>query len=373
MKQPLRAGIVGAGFMAKVHARAIRDAGHTIVGIASSSPESAALVADQLSIGQVFDSWQELVESAEVDVVHICTPNELHAEIAVAAANAGKQIVCEKPIAVNLDEARAIEEAVTENAVGFAVPFAYRFYPVVREMRERVARAEAGPIHLMHGNYLQDWLADPATSNWRVDSTSGGASRAFADIGTHWCDLVEFVTGDRIARLIANTSQAYDSRVGRKVQTEDIATILFETEAGASGTLTVSQVSFGRKNQLLIELDGSKASYTFNQENPDSLFIGGRASNQIVMHGQETLTSSDAKRLSQVPSGHPQGYQDAFNAFMADAYDEFQGQVRDGVPSLSDGVRATRLIEAVLLSAAEKRWVEVSAIEVALDSGRLAG
>jgi predicted dehydrogenase len=130
----------------------------------------------------------------------------------------------------------------------------------------------------MHGAYLQDWLASPSSNNWRVDSVAGGLSRAFADIGTHWCDLMEFVSGDRIASLIANTSTAYETRGGRQVQTEDIATVLFETEGGASGSLTISQVSFGRKNQLQIEFDGSKESYTFNQEQTDSFFIGGARS-----------------------------------------------------------------------------------------------
>ncbi len=345
--------------MAKVHSRAIRNARHELYAIASSSPESASQAAEDLGIARVFNTWQELVASPEVDVVHICTPNELHAEIAIAAAKANKQIVCEKPISVSTEETVSIFEAVTKSGSGFAVPFAYRYYPIVRELRARLQNNEGGSLHLIHGNYLQDWLAEPAANNWRVSQSSGGVSRAFADVGTHWCDLMEFVSGDRIARLIAHTSKAYESRGGEQVQTEDIATILFETEAGVSGSLTVSQVSHGRKNQLLIELDGSKASYTFNQEQPDSLFVGGRNSNQIIMHGQETLMHEDAKRLSIVPSGHPQGYQDAFNSFIADAYDGFQGNQPDGVPDLQAGMRAAALIEAVVISAAEKKWVEV--------------
>jgi predicted dehydrogenase len=173
---------------------------------------------------------------------------------------------------------------------------------------------------------------------------------------------MEFVSGDRITSLIANTSSVYQSRGGKQVLTEDVATILFETETGATGSLTVSQVSFGRKNQLQIEFDGSKESYTFNQEQPDSFFIGGQSANQIVMHGQETLTAADAKRLSTVPSGHPQGYQEAFNAFVADAYASFQGDARDGVPGLVDGLRSSALIEAVLESAATRSWVQVKAV-----------
>ena len=359
MKSKLRAGIIGAGFIAKVHARAIRNSGNELVAIASSTPESAASVAESFGIQKVFNTWQELVESPEVDVVHICTPNELHAEIAIAAAKANKHIVCEKPISVNLEEAIEVEAAVDASGVGFAVPFAYRFYPIVREMRARLLKGEAGPVHLMHGNYLQDWLAEPTSDNWRVNSVSGGKSRAFADVGTHWCDLMEFVTGDRISSLIAQTAKAYQERNGEKVQTEDIANILFETVGGATGSLTVSQVSPGRKNQLLLEVDGASASYTFNQEKPDSLLVGSTQTNQIITPGNETLSSADGKRLSHLPSGHPQGYQDVFNNFISDAYAGFQGHPVEGVPGLQDGLRSAALIEAVLRSAESKSWVDV--------------
>ena len=359
MPKTLRAGIVGAGFMAGVHARAIRDSGHEVVGISGSSPESSFGAANRLNVEKAFSSWQELVSSPEVDVVHICTPNELHAPIIKAAVAAGKQIVCEKPISVSLEEALEIKQVVESGDSGFVVPLAYRFYPMVRELRGRVLSGQAGDIHLMHGSYLQDWLSASFSSNWRVDSTAGGKSRAFADIGMHWCDLMEFVSSDRIVRLIANTSKAHQSRSGQPVLTEDIANIIFETERGASGTLTVSQVSLGRKNRLWLELDGSKASFSFDQENPDSLWIGGVSSNQIVMRGQESLNSPDATRFSQVPSGHPQGYQDAFNSFMADAYASFEGTQVDGLPVLADGVRSAALVHAVLESAAQKKWVEV--------------
>jgi predicted dehydrogenase len=359
MSKKLRAGVIGSGFIARVHTRAIRDSGHLVVGIASSSKDSAQRAADELSIDIAFASWQELIASDQVDVIHICTPNEYHAEMAIAAAKANKHIVCEKPIAISSSEALEIQSEVLGNDVGFAVPYAYRFYSVVREIRTRIQNGEAGAIHLMHGVYLQDWLAAPESNNWRVDSTAGGISRAFADIGTHWCDLVEFISGDRITALIANTSVAYETRGGKKVQTEDIASVLFETANGATGSLTASQVSFGSKNKLQIELDGSKASYTFNQEQPEALFVGGQRANQIVVRGEETLTASDAKRLSFVPSGHPQGYQDAFNAFVADAYASFQGEVRAGVPGLIDGLRSSALIEAVMESAATRAWVQV--------------
>jgi predicted dehydrogenase len=363
MSKKLKAGIIGAGFMARVHTRAIRNSGHEVYGIASSSFDSARSGAVNLHIENSFATWQELVSSKEIDVVHICTPNELHAEIIAAATAQNKSIICEKPISTSFEQALEIKSGVTAAESAFAIPFAYRFYPVVREMRSRIKKGEAGALHLMHGSYLQDWLAEPQSNNWRVDSVAGGASRAFADIGMHWCDLMEFISGDRITRLIAHTSKAYGSRGGSKVATEDIANIIFETELGATGTLTVSQVSHGRKNRLWLELDGSQASFSFDQEQPDSMWVGGQNSNQIVMHGLETLKHPDAKRLSHLPSGHPQGYQDAFNAFMSDAYSGFQGSTVEGVPGLIDGVRSAALVDAVLESAKEEKWVEVRSVE----------
>lgn len=372
MQKRLRAGIIGSGFMSGVHAKAVRDSGYEVTAIASSSLESAERAARELGIAKAYASWQELVQSDLVDVVHVCTPNQLHAEITIAAAQAGKHVVCEKPISTSLDDALEMQRAVEANGVGFAVPFAYRFYPIVREIKARLAHGEAGDLHLIHGNYLQDWLADSGSSNWRVNSASGGSSRAFADVGTHWCDLMEFVTGDRISSLFAKTSKAYASRSGQSVKTEDIATVIFETESGVAGSLTVSQVSHGRKNQLLIELDGSLKSYTFNQELPDTLLIGGQASSEILNRGLESLRFEDARRMNRVPSGHPQGYQDAFNNFAADAYAAFEGKIVAGLPGISDGVRAATLIEAVLQSAETQTWVSVTGAKSELRTEMLA-
>ena len=149
----------------------------------------------------------------EVDVVHICTPNHLHLPLAEAALAAGKHVVCEKPLALDAAGAERLVAAAAESRRQAAVPFVYRFYPTVREARERVRAGETGAVHLLHGTYLQDWLLRPEDDNWRVDESLGGASRAFADIGSHWCDLAEFVTGQRLTRLSARTLTAVPERV----------------------------------------------------------------------------------------------------------------------------------------------------------------
>jgi predicted dehydrogenase len=238
------------------------------------------------------------------------------------------------------------------------VPFVYRFYPMVREARARVADGSTGPVRLLHGSYLQDWLAQDEDDNWRVDAAAGGASRAFADIGVHWCDLVEFVSGHRITSVAARTVVAVPTRGGRTVETEDAAVVLFETDQGAAGNLTISQISPGRKNRLWFSVDGAAESLCFDQENPDSLWIGGREVNRQLLRGSSEGPA--AARYSVVPAGHPQGYQDCFDAFVADTYESIAGEAPDGLPTFADGLRAARITEAVLESSRTSSWVGVA-------------
>jgi predicted dehydrogenase len=358
MGDQLRAGIVGAGFMGEVHARAVRAAGGVVARVAASTPERAAAAAARLGAEAAAESAEALVTADDVDVVHVCTPNALHAPVAEQVLGSGKPVVCEKPLATTVEDAHRLAAQAEKLSLVATVPFVYRFYATVREARARIAAGEGGPLRLLHGTYLQDWLSKREDSNWRVDPALGGASRAFGDIGVHWCDLVEFVTGHRISRLSARTVTAFPERGGSGVGTEDAATVLFETDQGAFGSVVVSQVSPGRKNRLWFSFDGAEASYSFDQENPDSLWIGGRASNQLLMRGAEGMSEA-AARYSVVPAGHPQGYQDCFNAFVADTYAAIAGAQPDGLPTFADGRRAALLTQAVVDSANSQTWVEV--------------
>ncbi|WP_435526834.1 Gfo/Idh/MocA family protein [Microbacterium aurantiacum] len=356
-----RAGIIGGGFMAEVHARAIRAAGHEVRGLASSSPESGRRAAQRLGAPIAFDTAEALVASDEIDIVHVCTPNAFHFEQAAAAIRHGKGVICEKPLATFEEDAQRLHREAQDADVVTAVPFVYRYYPVVREIRDRIHSGEAGELLLLHGSYLQDWLADRVDTNWRVSSDDGGPSRAFADIGVHWCDLMEFVTGHRIVRLNARLVTAHPHRgaPGDVVHNEDVSLLTFETDGGAAGSLTVSQVSHGRKNRLWFSFDGTAASFEFNQESPDSFWIGGIDSSSTVTAGTGGTRSADARRLSTLPAGHPYGYQDAFNAFTADAYSAMMGNVAHGLPDFSDGLRAAQLTAAVIRSSDSQQWVVV--------------
>jgi predicted dehydrogenase len=356
-----RAGIIGGGFMGRVHARAVRVAGGRVVALASSSPDRAARAAADIGAERAVGSVEALVGSDDVDVVHVCTPNHLHHPVAMAAVAAGKHVVCEKPLATSHEEARELVDAVTANGLVGTVPFVYRFHPMVREARARVRSGEMGRVLLTHGSYLQDWLSNDADNNWRVDADLGGPSRAFADIGSHWCDLVEFVTGDRISALSGQMATIAPNRHGdgRVVTTEDMATVQFRTEAGVLGSVVISQVSPGRKNRLLLEISCSEGSLAFDQEQPERLWHGRRDASQDLLRDPDTLSAA-AARYSRLPAGHAQGYQDCFDAFVADTGAAIGGAAPDGLPTFEDGLRSAHVVDAVLRSsAADGRWEAV--------------
>ncbi len=353
----LRAAFLGGGFMATVHTRAARAAGAQLAALASSSAERAAAPAHALGVARGVAGVDEAIEAS--DVVHVCTPNADHVAHALAAIAAGRHVICEKPLATTIADARRLVDAVDAAGLVGAVPFVYRYHPMVREARALVRAGELGAILTVDAAYLQDWMLRASDGNWRTTGSSGGASRAFADIGSHLCDLLEFVTGDRIVRLAARTRTVYPERGGLPVVNEDIAALLVEFAGGALGTLLVSQMAAGRKNGLVFELHGSSRTARFEQERPDELWIGDREASLLRLRDPRTL-SPDAARLSIVPAGHPMGYQDAFDAFVRDTYAAVRGEAPEGLPTFRDGLRAVLVTEAVLRSAsAGGEWVEV--------------
>jgi predicted dehydrogenase len=377
----LRVGVAGAGFIGVVHAQAARLAGARLVGVAASSADRAREAADALGAERGFADAESLVVDPDIDVVHICTPNHLHAPLAHAALAAGKHVICEKPLAVDAAQAAELVRAADAAGVVAAVPYVYRFYPLVREARARVASGAVGSLRLIHGCYLQDWLATEDDDNWRVDPERGGPSRAFADIGSHWCDLVEFVTGDRLAAVCAQAVTAVAERVSaadahafaahdrsgadgirRPVTTEDIAVVLFRTRQDVVGSLVVSQVSPGRKNRLQFEIAGSEATLSFDQEQPESLWVGRREGSAAVVRDPAHL-AAEAARYAVLPPGHPQGYRDCFDAFVADTYRAIRAGTGtagvDGLPSFADGARTVDIIDAVLRSSRTGGWEEI--------------
>ncbi|BBH69766.1 dehydrogenase [Actinoplanes sp. OR16] len=348
MKQ-LRAAVVGTGFMGAVHSRSIITAGGSLVAVVGSSASRGAEAAATFGASFGTGSLDEALD-AGVDVVHVCTPNTSHHSYAKKAIEAGVAVVCEKPLAIASADAEELTALAAARGVVATVPFVYRYYASVREARARLRAPGADTPWLLHGSYLQDWLADPAATNWRVSPAAGGPSRAFADIGVHWCDLLEFVTGQRIVSVSAKFGRSVASR-----PTEDGAVVAFTTDLGAIGSVVVSQATPGRKNALSFSFDSASASYAFCQETPESLWVGGLSSNEIVLR-DPSRTGTRAG----LPAGHPQGYYECFADFVADTYAAIRGSAVDGLPSFADGLRANRITAAVIASAASGRWEEIA-------------
>lgn len=369
MTEAVRAAIVGTGFMGKTHAQAVRATGGQVAGFVGSSVDSARVAAELFPGAVPSASLQELI-ALGVDVVHVCAPNQLHVVYAQEAIAAGVHVICEKPLATTVADAARLTIAARDRGLVTGVPFVYRFYPAVREIRRRIAADADNRLWLLHGSYLQDWLADPNASNWRVDPRRGGASRTFGDIGVHWCDLMEFVTGQRVTKLTARTGNAF-RREGGDAQnlTEDAAVLLFETDQGALGSLVVSQASAGRRNRLWFSFDGPKSAYSFDQEHPEHAWIGG-AGQSLVW--DRAPGAGDPGRQFALPPGHPQGYQHCFNDFVADTHAAIRGEERAGRPEFIDGLRAAVLTAAVLESADAGGWVDVPTSEATVSGARSA-
>ncbi|KTR54308.1 Gfo/Idh/MocA family protein [Curtobacterium oceanosedimentum] len=376
----IRVAVIGTGMIAGVHARAARAAGAEVVGVLGRTPSRSEQVAAQLDVPRGYASLDEVIADAP-DVVHVCTPNDQHHPQSLAVISAGINVVCEKPLAISAEQAAELVAAADEAGVVATVPFVYRYHPVVREIRARVAAGELGRLLAVHGHYLQDWMLDEDASSWRVDAGAGGVSRAFADIGSHWCDLVEFVTGEPFASVSAATDIVYPTRpaasgpsfsgspdpdpvadAGQRaeVTTEDTAVATFRTGTGRIGNVVVSQVAAGRKNRLWFEVDGTLGSAAFDQEQPESAWFGNERGAQIVVR-DPSLGFPDQRRLAVVPAGHPQGYLDAFAAFVADTYAAVHAEGDrsawpDGLPTFADGARAASVIETVVASATDGTW-----------------
>ena len=367
----LRVAILGTGMIGEVHRRASLLAGAELVGAMASTPKRSAEVAREWNTHPIL-SANELA-ALQPDVVHVCTPNAFHSEHVEAAIDAGAHVICEKPLATSSAEADRLTRLAAAAGRIAAVPFVYRYHPLVREIRARAAAGEFGRWQLLHGSYLQDWLLSPSATSWRVDSKVGGPSRAFADIGSHWCDLMEFVTGERIASVFAAMSTTVPTRPATStatfgggksdgphvdVDTEDAATVVFRTAAGVTGSVVISQVSAGRKNRLWFEFDGAERSAVFDQENPESVWLGSEASAEILQR-DPGRGSSEQRRLSALPAGHAQGYAQCFENFVADTFATVRGETREGLPRFADGARSNHIVDAVIESDRAGRWVEV--------------
>ncbi len=382
----LNAAVIGTGFIGPAHLEALRRIGGVeIVAIASLDAEKAHDLAGRFAIPRIYADWRDVIADRQVEVIHNCTPNNLHFEINKRAVLAGKHIVSEKPLTLTAKESDELLRLVRKSGVVNAVNFNYRFYPLVQQARHMVRSGALGTTLLVHGHYLQDWLLYDTDYNWRLESGISGASRAMADIGSHWCDLVQFMTGLEITEVFAELATVHPKRKkpaehvdtfkGKEtrhtdgarevaVDTEDAAFVTIRFNNGARGACTISQVSAGRKNRQWIEIDGTKKALSWNQEEPNVLWTGSReAANEILMK-DPSLLDEKVRRYAHYPGGHPEGYPDGPMNLFANVYDFIRAGKdprRDPTdfPTFADGHRENLIVEAVLASAKTHRWTTV--------------
>jgi predicted dehydrogenase len=367
-------GLIGPGFVAAHHIDAVRRLGDVdVIAIAGSSQQSADRKAHEYKVERAYGDFNALIADPDVQVIHNTTPNYLHLPTTMAALEAGKHVIADKPLAMNPAEGRRLRDAASAAKVAHVVTFNYRGNPLVQQARTMVAKGETGGLSFVHGYYLQDWMTDPNVYSWRSDPSKGGVSSALGDIGSHWCDLAEHVSGLKITSVLAdlttvipvryssgNSAEAFSKKTTKEqvpvqVRSEDLASVLLRFENGAKGCFSVGQVLPGHKNDLQLELNGRACSVKWKQEDQNELWIGYHNQPNRVMAKDPSLLSPDALPYTHLPGGHQESWADAFFNLIRDAY----AWIRDSaapeakptmLPTFEDGYRSTCVVDAMLKS-----------------------
>jgi predicted dehydrogenase len=377
----LRAALIGTGFMGKVHAENLRRLGTVeIVALAGSQNERARQFGKSIGVNRTTGNYQELLEDPSIDAVHVLTPNVLHYAICRAALQAGKHVLCEKPFTVSLEQARELVDRAADTGLANCIQHNLRYYPLVQQIRRMIEAGDLGEILIVQGTYSQDWLLYDTDWNWRVEAKQNGALRAMGDIGSHWMDAIQHLTRLRITQLCADLATFHHTRrrphgsvetfAGQRMQsgeyegvpidTDDFGSVLLRLGDRARGAFTVSQMSAGRKNRFTIDIYGTKAGVSWNQERPDELWIGHRNSpNQIVIK-DPALLYPQAAAYADLPGGHSEGYDDTHKQ----VFKRFYARVADTsapveYPTFEDGLWGMRLLEKVEESSKKRGWVTV--------------
>jgi predicted dehydrogenase len=368
-------GLVGPGFVGAHHIDAVRRLGFVdVVAIAASSESSARRKADALGIPKAYGSYEALLDDPDVQVVHNTTPNHLHVPVILAALARRKHVISDKPLATSTADARRLLDAANQAGVVHAVTFNYRGNPLVQQAREMIEAGELGPVHFIHGAYLQDWLLEPTDFSWRLEPEKGGESSAVADIGSHWCDLVQHVAGKRIVEVLADLTTVVDTRFKPAASTEaftrgadearepvaihseDLATILVRFDGGTKGCVSVGQVCAGHKNGLWFEMNGRRASLRWLQERQNELWIGRRDAANATLLKDPSLLAAGARAYAHLPGGHQEAWADAFCNVLRDIYGFIAAgrHPADAKPpafaTFEDGYHSACVVDAILES-----------------------
>jgi predicted dehydrogenase len=378
----MKTAVAGLGFIGPAHVEALRRIpGIEVVAISDVSIETAEKKAQELGIKHFYADFDELIRHPGIDCVHICTPNNLHYPMAKEALKHGLHVVCEKPLAMTINEAVYLNELGIKSGLVNAIHFNIRYYPLVRQMRHARLCGDLGEVYSVIGSYLQDWLFYETDYNWRLEADKSGESKAIADIGSHLMDLLEYITGLEIMEVMADFTTIHPSRKkplkpvetysGKllkpedyedvPIETEDYASVLLRFNNGKKGVVTVSQVSAGRKNRLNLEIAGSKQTFAWNSENPNELWIGKRdAANELLLR-DPSLVSQDSSALITLPGGHNEGFPDTSKQIFREIYEEIRNGRTENppYPTFKDGLRELILCEKIIESNKKQTWVKI--------------
>ena len=375
-----RACVIGVGFIGAAHIEALRRLGNVDVVAVSDVPNAQAK-ADAYFVPKGYDDYKVMLDTEKPDVVHICTPNSSHYEMAMYAMERGISVVCEKPLTKTLDEAKKLASYAKKHNIVTGVNFNCRWYPQIMQVKAMVQSGEVGEVRTIHGGYLQDWLFLDTDYSWRLEPEVSGDSRAFADIGSHWIDMVESATGLRVVELLADFETFHKIRrkplkpietfsgmalrpedyEEKPINTEDYCTVLFRFNNGAHGTCTISQVFAGRKNQILLSVSGSKCSLHWDSEDSNELWIGRRETYNQKAAKDPSILSPLARASISYPGGHVEGFPDTFKQNFKAIYAAIEAgdTGKHDFATFEDGLREMELCEAVIKSAKHDRWVKV--------------
>ncbi len=377
-----KVGVVGLGFIGPAHIENIRRLGDEVLGVAGIDLDEAQTYAEKLKVEKAYASFDEMVADPEIDIVHVCSPNFLHFEHTKKALEAGKHVICEKPLTVDSAQSAELVKLAAEKDLACALNHNLRFYPVNHEARSIARSGELGEIYNIHGTYLQDWLLYPTDWNWRLLQKEGGSLCSVADIGSHWMDMVQFVTGLKIVEVFADLGTAIPVRkrpLGKvetyqgKMKTEqeyeemhvtadDFAHLLFHFDNGAKGSLVISQVSAGRKNCLRYEIDGAEASVAWDSDRPNELWRGYRGRYNEILQKDPAIMSEAAQSVNSYPGGHSEGFPDTFKQLAKKVNEYIEAGDFDATPefpTFADGHRSLLIEDAIIESAKTKSWVKV--------------
>lgn len=382
-----KTAVFGTGFVGRVHLEGIRRLGFVdVYAIGEPQIEKARQLADEFGVEKTEADYRRILDDPAVDAVHVCTPNFLHAPIAREALQAGKHVICEKPLATSVAEAKDLVATARSTGKRNATSHNLRYYPMVQHMRRMREDGDLGDILVVQGTYSQDWLLYDTDWNWRLDRKSNGPSRTLADIGSHWCDMVEHVTGQRITSVCADLQTFHKVRKAPKgpietfagkmlrpedyqevpIDTEDFGAVLVRLGDRTRGAFTASQVSSGCKNRLSIEIYGTKCGVAWNQERPDELWIGNRNSNNQVIIKDPSLLKDKARSYADLPGGHSEGYDDTFKQVFRRFYRSIEDPAAEPeYPQFLDGLRQLTILEAELASNEKRGWVDVPSLQAA--------